>query len=303
MPFFSVVIPTYNQCDYLKKALKSVINQRYKNYEIIIIDNNSSDDTRKIVKKFKSKKIIYRKINNKGVIAKSRNLGIRISKGKWIALLDSDDFWYKEKLKIIFNIIKMRRDVDVICNDKMIYYEDRSIKKIYKYGPYKTNFYEYLLRYGNRVSTSASVIRKGFLKGNNVKYNENKKFITTEDYDFFLNIARMSGKFYFCHKVLGGHLIHRKSASSNYSKHRKAFKAVSSYHVFKLQKFCGDKNKLWKDVNYSINFEDLIYIIKGKKINYSVFTKIIKLFFNSPFNFLKLSFTQFYNSFYKTNKI
>ena len=141
------------------------------------------------------------------------------------------------------------------------------------------------------------------MKRNIVKYNENKKFITTEDYDFFLNIARKNGKFYFCHRVLGGHLIHKKSASSNYLKHRKAFKAVSSYHVFKLQKFCENKIKLWKNISYNINFEDLIYSIKENKANYKVFIEIIKLFFISPFNFLRLLFTQFYNSFYKTNKI
>ena len=65
MPFFSVVIPTFNQSNYLKKAIESVLAQKYKNYEIIIIDNNSKDETKKVIKSFKSKKIVYRKINNK----------------------------------------------------------------------------------------------------------------------------------------------------------------------------------------------------------------------------------------------
>ena len=65
MPFFSVVIPTFNQSNYLKKAIESVLAQKYKNYEIIIIDNNSKDETKKVIKSFKSKKIVYGKINNK----------------------------------------------------------------------------------------------------------------------------------------------------------------------------------------------------------------------------------------------
>jgi len=94
-PFFSIVIPTYNQGNLLSKCLESVLFQSFRDFEIIVIDNNSTDTTNKIIKKFK-KKIIYKKIRNKGVIAKSRNLGIRIAKGKWIAFLDSDDIWKKK---------------------------------------------------------------------------------------------------------------------------------------------------------------------------------------------------------------
>ena len=71
----------------MKNCLQSITHQTYKNYEIIVIDNHSTDNTKKIITKFK-KKIIYRKIRNNGVIAKSRNLGIKIAKGKWIAFLD-----------------------------------------------------------------------------------------------------------------------------------------------------------------------------------------------------------------------
>ena len=303
MPFFSVVIPTFNQCNYLKKAIESVLAQQYKNYEIIIIDNNSKDETKKVIKSFKSKKIVYRKINNKGIIAKSRNLGIKVAKGKWIALLDSDDFWHEDKLKDVFNIIKKKEKIDVICNDKIVSYDNTKVKKIYRYGPYKPNFYEYLLKNGNRVSTSASVVKKYFLTKNNVKYNENKKFVTTEDYDFFLNIARKNGKFYFYHKVLGGHLIHKRSASSNYLKHKKALEAVYFYHVFNLQKFYANKKELWKNICYNIDFDDMIYSFKEYKLNHIVVKKIIKLFFNSPTIFFKLIILQIYNSLFNASRV
>ena len=101
-PFFSVIIPTFNQSNFLSRALDSVVNQNFNNFEIIVIDNFSSDNTKKIVKSFK-KKIIYKRIENKGIIAKSRNVGIQISKGKWLAFLDSDDLWSKNKLQEIYN--------------------------------------------------------------------------------------------------------------------------------------------------------------------------------------------------------
>ena len=97
-PFFSVVIPTFNQDSFLKKAINSVLQQTFKDFEIIIIDNNSTDNTEETVKYFNLENIQYEKISNGGIIAKSRNLGIKKAKGKWIAFLDSDDDWNPRSL-------------------------------------------------------------------------------------------------------------------------------------------------------------------------------------------------------------
>ena len=105
-PFFSVIIPTYNHANYLKKALDSVLAQSFNNYEIIVIDDNSTDNTSEVVNNYKNK-IIYKKISNNRIIGRSRNLGISISKGEWLAFLDSDDEWLKDKLQIVFNFINI----------------------------------------------------------------------------------------------------------------------------------------------------------------------------------------------------
>ena len=126
-PFFSIVIPTYNQSNYLKTALTSIFKQKFKNYEVIVVDNHSKDETYKVVKNFK-KKIIYKKIRNNGVIAKSRNLGIKLSKGKWIAFLDSDDYWTVDKLEKNFQIINSK-DCDVVCNSEWVINLERKKKK------------------------------------------------------------------------------------------------------------------------------------------------------------------------------
>ena len=81
----SIIIPTFNHGQFLDRALKSIINQTYTNWEVIIVDNHSTDNTTKIVKSFKSSKITYFKIHNNGIIAKSRNAGIYAAKGEWIA--------------------------------------------------------------------------------------------------------------------------------------------------------------------------------------------------------------------------
>jgi len=101
----SVIIPTYNRADKLKRAVDSVLNQTYQNFEIIIIDDNSQDNTRSVVKNFKDDRIRYfRNKKNLGG-AGARNVGIRKAKYKYLAFLDDDDEWLYEKLEKQINIL------------------------------------------------------------------------------------------------------------------------------------------------------------------------------------------------------
>jgi len=98
MPEVSVIIPTYNYGRFIEMAIRSVLNQTYQNYEIIVVDDASTDNTEDIVKGIVDERIRYiRHITNKGGNA-ARNSGIRAAKGKYIAFLDSDDEWFPEKL-------------------------------------------------------------------------------------------------------------------------------------------------------------------------------------------------------------
>ena len=112
IPTVSIVIPTYNHSKFISKALDSVINQTYKNWEAIIIDNNSTDNTDKVINRYIDPRIKHLKIDNDGVIAKSRNLGINEAKAEWIAFLDSDDWWTKDKLEVCLS--KIDKNIDFI---------------------------------------------------------------------------------------------------------------------------------------------------------------------------------------------
>ena len=101
----SVIIPTYKRVKKLKKAIDSVLSQTFTNWEIIIIDNHSLDGTKELVDNYNNPKIKMLLIKNNGNIAKSRNLGIKKSKGKYVALLDSDDLWTPNKLQICINTL------------------------------------------------------------------------------------------------------------------------------------------------------------------------------------------------------
>ena len=94
----SIIIPTFNQGTYLKRCLTSIENQTFKDFEIIIIDKYSTDNTKKVVDEFSHLPIIFLQVENNGNIANSRNYGIKNSTGNVIAFLDSEDIWTNDKL-------------------------------------------------------------------------------------------------------------------------------------------------------------------------------------------------------------
>ncbi len=289
-PFFSVIIPTFNQDNFLKQALNCLRNQTFNDFETIIIDNHSNDKTQSICESFELRKI-YKKIQNEGIIAKSRNLGIKVSRGKWLAFLDTDDLWTNNKLEKVHAEIK-NKTFDVFCNSEWIINEDSNLKKIWNYGFYSnTKFYEKMLVYGNCLSTSASVVRKEFLTKEKILFNEEKKFVTSEDYEFFLNIALNKGKFFFLKEPLGYHLIHSKSASAARDKHENSIVEVSKFHVFEKQKFFPNKEALWKNINIIGSLKKKIFEVKEKNnFKISLFFENLKLFLFNPLKSLKIIF-------------
>ena len=111
----SVVIPTFNRENVLERAIKSVFNQSYQNFEIIVIDDGSTDNTKEICSKF-DLKYIYQE--NRGVSA-SRNLGIKYSEAEFVTLLDSDDEWHPTKLEKQINFMNTNPDLNLIHTNEI----------------------------------------------------------------------------------------------------------------------------------------------------------------------------------------
>src|SRR5690349_3602213 len=109
MPKVSVIIPTYNRAQFIARAVDSVLEQTYKDFEIIVIDDGSSDNTQEILKAYEGK-IRYVYQQNKGISA-ARNRGIQEAKGEYIAFLDSDDVWKPEKLSVQVAILDVNPHV------------------------------------------------------------------------------------------------------------------------------------------------------------------------------------------------
>lgn len=95
----SIITPSYNTCNFISQTIESVLNQTYKNWEMIIVDDCSNDNTREIVSRYHDPRIKYFENEKNTGAAYSRNRALKMAKGEWVAFLDSDDLWDKTKLE------------------------------------------------------------------------------------------------------------------------------------------------------------------------------------------------------------
>lgn len=201
-PFFSIIVPTYNRSKELKFAIDSVINQTFKNWELILVDNNSKDGTKKLIDNYNNSKIKLFTINNYGNIAKSRNLGIKKSKGKYLALLDSDDVWMPNKLSECLKYFNK--------NTKLVYHDMYIQKKINQSIFRKSGMcrkvnkpvYDDLVFNGPAFPTSSVVLEKKIFKKINF-FSEKKDLITWEDYEAWIRLSKITDKFKKVDEILG----------------------------------------------------------------------------------------------------
>lgn len=119
-PFFSVIIPTFNRKDFLKIAIESVLEQTCRDFELIIVDDGSTDGTETMLDNYEDQKIKYLLQENKGV-SSARNRGLNESKGRFIAFLDSDDKWVAEKLETTIKYIDKFPDINIFHSEETWY--------------------------------------------------------------------------------------------------------------------------------------------------------------------------------------
>ena len=110
-PLISVVVVTYNRAQFLKDALDSIKRQTFKDYEIILVDDGSTDNTKEIVEMYEGIRYIYQEHS---CISKARNTALKAAKGKWIATLDSDDLWKKDKLRKQIDYVRTHPDCRIV---------------------------------------------------------------------------------------------------------------------------------------------------------------------------------------------
>ena len=214
-PAVSIIIPTYNHGHFLKKCLQSVVDQTFTDWEAIIVNNFSEDNTIEVVNSFNDPRIHLVNFKNNGIIAASRNKGIKLSRAEVIAFLDSDDTWYPTKLKRC--IEELTDDRDLACHN-LRYIRNGNYWKDVKCGPAKRASFDNLLFNGSCLITSAVVVRKERLL-RVACFSEEPKIVTSEDYDLWLKLAENGARFHFVDEILGEYQVHASNSSSSVLRH------------------------------------------------------------------------------------
>lgn len=202
--FVSVIIPTYNRANDLDRCLKSLQNQTFKSFEVLVCDDGSTDNTKEIVDKYNSVLTIqYIKDENFGGPARPRNNGIKKIKGNVIAFLDSDDWWYPNKLEV--SLINLK-NYDLVYHNLDTYKQEDKPNGVMKSRQLNIpNIINDLMLNGG-IPNSSVVIKRDII--DKVGFiTEDKKFIAVEDSDYIIRIAQITNKFKFIDKSLGGYWI------------------------------------------------------------------------------------------------
>lgn len=206
----SIVMPAYNAEKYLDEAIRSIMNQTYQYWDLIIVDDGSSDDTYRIATNFacEDKRVgVYQNKDNKGV-AFSRERGIGLARGPWIAFLDSDDMWKREKLANQLELAHTLDDASFIFTGTE-YIDGDGNASSYVLSPPKTVCFDELLAC-NPITCSSVLIRKDKLVIDAAMHDG-----LHEDYAMWLSILKNESCAYAVPKPLTMHRMTSGSKSSN----------------------------------------------------------------------------------------
>ena len=225
-PVVSVVIPTYNHAQFLRAAIQSVLDQTFTDWEAIVVNNYSEDETAEIVASYDDPRIKRVDFHNHGIIAAARNHGIGLALGEFVAFLDSDDIWYPDKLKRC--IEKLHEGNDVVCHGEAWVKAGRPPRRMY-YGPQRRTSYLSLLYDGNCLSTSAIVVRKTALIQVD-GFSEHPQMVTAEDYELWLKLAKAGCRIALVDEILGEYRIHGGNQSKAVMRNLQAELAVLEKH-------------------------------------------------------------------------
>jgi len=225
-PVVSVVIPTYNHAQFLQAAIQSVLDQTFTGWEAIVVNNYSEDNTEEIVAAFGDPRVRLVNFRNHGIIAASRNHGIGLARGQYVAFLDSDDTWYPEKLARCVEMLEA--GCDAVCHGEFWVKEGNPPKAVH-YGPERRTRYDSLLFDGNCLSTSAIVVKKSALDSVG-GFDEDPRMVTAEDYELWLRLARNGCRFGIIDEMLGEYRLHHGNASKAVVRQLQAVLAVLDRH-------------------------------------------------------------------------
>jgi glycosyltransferase involved in cell wall biosynthesis len=284
-PLVSVILPIYNGSKFIEKAVISILNQTYINFELLLINDGSTDKSFEIIKKFTFDKRVrlYNKPNSG--LSDTLNFGLKHSNGKYLIRMDQDDISFINRIEVQVKYLEKNNDVLAVGAWAKIIDKKDSIIGFHKHN---VNYYDLCndLKYKNPFVHSSMCLRKSLFIENNLKYNTNRDYSPPEDYDLWTKIA-LIGKI----ENLPLYLIYYRnhidgmSKADNINKHSEIIiQNLSNISYIYLTSL---NQKI--DINTHRNFINFLY--KKKIPNKNIFSSIMyfvkitnlnTLFINTP---------------------
>lgn len=253
---FSIIVPVYNVELYLKRCIESVLNQKFKSYELILINDGSTDSSRTICDEYNLEynqiSVIHKK--NEGV-SEARNRGLQIAKGDFIIFLDSDDILNENILEELSEVIKNNEYPDLITGSKNDYHENGKIfikemelKPLYKVVNQNIIYKQLPIVKDVYWAPTQNVYKSEIIKANNIKFE--KGLIHAEDCDFFIQFIISAKNFLFINLPIYTYTKNREGSATEVMSPRsiidqlKVFKRYFEYYRNKnegMKVFFGEK--------------------------------------------------------------
>ncbi len=215
-PLVSVIMPAYNAQKYISEAVTSVRNQTWQRWELIIVNDGSTDSTPAIVADFCRQDDRIRLITREnGKLAKARNTGLAAASGDFIAFLDADDTWQPGKLEQQMHVYE-ETGADVIFSDAFDIYEVPGHSRFHPFaglsGSFPGNMMLTVLYSGNVLPVSSVLLRQSDA-ASGCRFDENPDILGLEDHEMWLQLASRGAKFFGIREKLVGYRHHREQMS------------------------------------------------------------------------------------------
>jgi len=277
IPFFSIVVPTYNRAGFICKAIESVLIQTFNDFELIIVDDGSTDNTKEVIEKYNDSRIKYFYQKNKERSA-ARNEGIRKSKGEYITFLDSDDYYLPQRLENLYNGIISKGSPIAFFYTGISFEKDGVILEREEINNSFKSDKDFIV-WGVIGTPQACLHRAIFDKH---KFNEN--FHISEDMELWLRIIHDGYKLYFIDMYDIIAVQHSGRSIDEFSNN-------SFFEMAKVLRFMFSKNhpgndvssvfkrSTWGSVNYGIAKYNIYNNNKWKAIYYLIKSIIAKPFY------------------------
>ena len=250
-PLVSVIINCHNGEKYLDKAIKSVLDQDYKYWEIIFFDNNSKDKSNLILKKYKDKRIKYFKSKKTYSLYKAKNLAIAKSKGELISFLDVDDWWLQSKLSKQVKVFQKDQTVDILYSNVYLYNDAKKTKTLFIKGNVNSGKLTQKLLDKFEMPILSTIIKRNIF--NQIKFDNNYTIIG--DLDFFVRLSLIKN-ITAIQKPLAYYRVHDSNLTT-----KKIHLNVKELESWVSEKV---KNKNYNSMNFSKIYK-LIETLKIKK--------------------------------------